>query len=239
MDQRPRYSFIIPAFNEQALLGRTLEVLRSSARGLQGDFEIIVVNDSSTDRTPEIARSSGARVIDVQKRKIGAARNAGAAVATGKVFVFVDADTLVPERTLSEMEGLLEDPRVVAGGARMTFDTPPPFWGRIGAFIFLTVYFASRQAAGGFLFARREAFAAAGGFDEQYFASEEVHLSKALKRLGRLRIVRHPVVTSARKFRMKTLRDHLGLFGTLARKGRRGFKERDGLEMWYDGSREN
>src|ERR1051325_7786463 len=73
----PRYSFIIPAYNEEALIGRTLDVLRESAAQLQGGFEIIVANDDSSDRTPEIAREKGAKVIDVKKRQIAAVRNAG------------------------------------------------------------------------------------------------------------------------------------------------------------------
>ena len=60
----PRYSFIIPAYNEESLIGRTLDALRESAAQLQGGFEIIVANDDSTDRTPEIAREKGARIIE-------------------------------------------------------------------------------------------------------------------------------------------------------------------------------
>ena len=77
----PRYSFIIPAYNEEALIAQTLDMLRASAASLTGGFEMIVANDASTDRTPEIAREKGARVIDVKKRQIAAVRNAGAAVA--------------------------------------------------------------------------------------------------------------------------------------------------------------
>jgi glycosyltransferase involved in cell wall biosynthesis len=234
----PKYSFIIPAYNEEALLARTLQTLRQSAAALQGTFEIIVANDASTDRTPEIARQNGARVVDVKKRQIAGTRNAGAAVATGEIFIFVDADTLVPPATLLSLERLMADPRVVAGGARMVFDRPPPFFGRVFAAIFLRVYFAVGLAAGGFIFARADAFRKAGCFDERYFASEEVHLSRALKRLGKLKIIREPVITSARKFRMKTAREHFALFRNMARKGKKGWEQRDGLDLWYDGSRE-
>src|SRR5687767_8100970 len=95
-------SFIIPAYNEEALLARTLETLKESARSaLDGlDHEIIVVDDASTDRTAQIAREAGARVITVEHRQIAATRNAGARSAQGDVFIFVDADTLVPASTL-------------------------------------------------------------------------------------------------------------------------------------------
>ncbi|HUS36650.1 MAG TPA: glycosyltransferase, partial [Verrucomicrobiae bacterium] len=86
-----KYSFIIPAYNEEALIGRTLDTLRESASHLKGAFEIVVANDDSADRTPEIAREKGARVIDVKKRQISAVRNAGASIATGEILIFVDA----------------------------------------------------------------------------------------------------------------------------------------------------
>lgn len=235
----PRYSFIIPAYNEEALIGRTIDVLRESAAPLKGGFEIIVANDDSSDRTPEIAREKGARVIDVKKRQIAAVRNAGASLATGEILVFVDADTVVPANTLLALEKLLSRLDVVAGGARMVFDSSPPWWGIITVRVFLFFYFdVARFAGGGFLFARRAAFEKAGRWDEKYFASEEVHLSRALKRYGKFRIIRDPVITSARKFRMKTPREHIALLRHLAFKGKKGLQGREGLDMWYDGSRE-
>jgi GT2 family glycosyltransferase len=110
-----------------------------------------------------------------------------------------------------------------------------PLWGKLTAGFFLFIYFRIPLAAGGFLFARREALEKAGGWDERYFCGEEVHLSQALKRLGKFRIVQKPVITSARKFRMKSFRDHLALFKNVMRNG---WEQREGLDMWYDGKRE-
>jgi glycosyltransferase involved in cell wall biosynthesis len=234
----PKYSFIIPAYNEEALIGATIEAIREAAAGLAGGFEVVVANDGSTDRTGEIARGKGARVVDVKKRQIAAVRNAGAAVATGEVLVFVDADTLVRRETLVELERILADAQVVAGGAKMVFDGPLPFWGKLFAGVFLFIYFRVPLAAGGFLFARREAFDKAGRWDERFFCGEEVHLSGALKKVGKFRMIHEPVITSARKFRMKSGRDHLALLRNMARKGKKGWEDREGLDMWYDGSRE-
>src|SRR5439155_26660393 len=93
-------SFIIPAHNEAFEIGRTLASVFDPARATGLPFEVIVVNDASTDRTAKIARQAGARVLDVQLRKISAVRNAGARAAKGDVFFFIDADTQVPEATL-------------------------------------------------------------------------------------------------------------------------------------------
>ncbi|HEV3263874.1 MAG TPA: glycosyltransferase, partial [Gemmataceae bacterium] len=60
-------SFIIPAHNEEALIGRTLSALHEFAPALSEPYEIIVANDTSTDRTGEIAREHGARVIAINR----------------------------------------------------------------------------------------------------------------------------------------------------------------------------
>src|SRR5688572_21460895 len=88
-------SFIIPAYNEELLLGRTLRALDDAARGLGEPFEIIVVDDASTDRTADVAREHGARVVSVNRRQIAATRNAGAREASGELLFFIDADTVV------------------------------------------------------------------------------------------------------------------------------------------------
>ncbi len=93
-------SFIVPAHNEEALIGRTLSALHESARTLGETYEIIVANDASTDRTAAIALERGAHVVDVNRRQIAATRNAGARAAMGEMFVFVDADTAVTARVL-------------------------------------------------------------------------------------------------------------------------------------------
>src|SRR5215467_13374571 len=86
-------SFVVPAYNEERLLGRTLAALHSAARALSQPYELVVVDDGSTDRTAAIATAGGATVVSVQFRQIARVRNAGAAAATGEVLIFVDADT--------------------------------------------------------------------------------------------------------------------------------------------------
>jgi glycosyltransferase involved in cell wall biosynthesis len=71
-------SFIVPAHNEQASLGRALEAIHKAARAVGQPYEIIVVDDASTDATPEIAAQNNARVMSVHHRQIAATRNSGA-----------------------------------------------------------------------------------------------------------------------------------------------------------------
>src|SRR3954447_22566576 len=85
----PMVSFVIPAYNEEALLPRTLAALTAAARALAESFEIVVGDDASTDRTAQVAREHGARVVRVERRQIAAARNAGARAAAGELLVFI------------------------------------------------------------------------------------------------------------------------------------------------------
>ena len=88
------------------------------------------------------------------------------------------------------------------------------------------------------MYATRQAFEAVGGFDERYFAGEEVWISQALKSQGRFVVVRQPVVTSARKLRMYSGGQLFWLLFKCAIGGSKMVKKREGLELWYDGRRE-
>ena len=88
-------SFIIPAHNEERWIGKCLQCIHTSLRKLGEPYEAIVVDDASTDATVRIAEEMEARVLRVQHRKISAVRNAGARVACGEIFFFVDADTQI------------------------------------------------------------------------------------------------------------------------------------------------
>ena len=91
-----KISIVVPAFNEELLLGATLENIKNSAQSFTAcgwDVEIIVCDNNSTDKTAEIARAAGATVVFEPVNQIARARNSGAAVATGDWLVFVDADS--------------------------------------------------------------------------------------------------------------------------------------------------
>ena len=228
-------SFVIPAHNEEALLGDTLRILRASATELGQPFEIIVADDASTDATAEIARSAGARVESVNRRQIAAVRNAGAKVARGDVFIFVDADTHVPAETLRQAMAALRS-GAVGGGSRFRFESGPR-WGHIVGAIIVAAMRALSWAAGCFVFVRRDAFEAVGGFDERYFATEELVLSRALKRRGKMVIVHEPVVTSGRKAHLYTLREMGTVLWAIVTRGRRVLGRREAMSVWYDGRR--
>ena len=90
-------SFIIPAYNEEKFLKKTVESLRESIVGAKiiSSGEIIVVDNCSTDRTAEIAKNIGVNLVNEPVRQISRARNAGARHAKGDILFFIDADTSI------------------------------------------------------------------------------------------------------------------------------------------------
>ena len=229
-------SIVIPAYNEELLLGATIAALRDAARVLQEPVEIIVADDGSTDRTAEIGREHGATVVSVTLRNIGATRNAGARAAGGDLLVFVDADTIVPPEVLLAAVTAVREGGAVGGGAAVKPESDDPSWVRtvfrFASWLMRTLGFA----AGCFLFIRRDVFERVGGFDERYFASEEIHLSRAAKKHGRFVILLQPVITSGRKGRLFTPSQVVWQFTKALVPGT--LKRRDRLGHWYGGDRE-
>lgn len=233
----PKVSFIIPAHNEEHELPQSLRALRAAADASGELYELIVVDDHSTDSTAEIAQQFGAQIVTVNLRQIAAVRNAGARTARGEILFFVDADTQIDAQNVRGALDALEQ-GAVGGSARVALDRPVPLWARIFLVVFSATYFTMGLGVGAFIFARREHFEAIGGFDEQYFAGEEVYLSLALRKRGRFVILRHPITTSARKIAMHSSGYWFRQWGALLFGGRRVLTARDRLDLWYDGKRE-
>ncbi len=231
-------SFILPAHNEAYLIGQTLQQLQRAAQQTDQPFEIIVVDDASTDRTPAIAQSHGARVVGVNLRHIAAVRNAGARCAQGHQLIFLDADTLLPEPTLHAALAAMANAAVVGGGSRVAVDEPLGTLPRLVLEIWNGASQALGWAAGCFIFAKRHAFEAVGGFDEQYFAAEELFLSHALKRHGRFVILRQPVLTSGRKTRMYATTQLATNAIRILAGGPNALRQRKTLGLWYDAQRQ-
>ena len=118
-----RLSFVIPARNEEALIGEVLEAILASVARASGvsrhelwlpdtSFEVVVADDGSEDATAAIVGNfgdaAGVRLVSCLGRTCAAARNAGAAASSGRVLCFVDADTIVPEKAVDRILQLHE-----------------------------------------------------------------------------------------------------------------------------------
>jgi glycosyltransferase involved in cell wall biosynthesis len=234
-----KLSFVIPAYNEQDYLGPTLERLTESADATGEPHEIIVVADGCTDDTVAVAGRYDVRVLEVNLRHIAAVRNAGAAAATGDVFIFVDADTLIPAETVAATVRAVRQGGT-GGGAYPVLEPPMPWWSVVPLRVLASLYFRSwRFTLGGYLYATREAFEAVGGFDEQYFATEDAAFCRALRKHGGRVILREPMITSGRKLDEMSTWEGIRISLRLLFGGRKVVRQREGLEVWYEQRQRN
>jgi glycosyltransferase involved in cell wall biosynthesis len=225
-------SFVIPAHNEQEYLARTLESVNGAARVLGLCFEILIVNDGSTDGTADVALQNGAEVHSIEVRQISAARNAGAKCTSGEMLIFLDADTVCNAAVVGAAIAAMRQ-GAVGGGCGFRFDGPLPLYGRVIQSLANPLYRTLRLASGCFLFCTREAFLTVGGFDESLFAAEEAAMSRELRRQGQFVVLREQVLTSGRKLRTYSAYEVLSLLFRLALSGGKALKARDGLDIWY------
>ena len=232
----PEISIVIPAYNEALMIGNVVRSAQLAGQATERHFEVIVVNDASTDDTVALAEASGARVVHADNRQISRTRNDGARAASGRYLIFLDGDTYLPEQTLIAAVQALDN-GAVGGGAFVMFDDDVPWYWTALLPAMRGVMRLLRASPGCFIFCTRLAFDAAGGFDETVFAGEEVWLSWGLSRQGRFVILGEPVRTSGRKARLYS---PFMIWGTLFRMVLNPWasKRRDGLDVWYDGRRE-
>jgi glycosyltransferase involved in cell wall biosynthesis len=191
-------SFIVPAHNEERWIGKCLGSIQATMEKVGEPYEVIVVDDASTDSTHQIARQMGVRTLQVEHRKISAVRNAGARAACGGIFFFVDADTQVNERAVGAALAVLRA-GAAGGGCVFYFDGPVPLWGRLIHSLAVRMARVIRWVGGCFIFCTREAYSATGGFSENLSAGEDIAFCQALKKVGRFVVPKPTVITSARK----------------------------------------
>jgi glycosyltransferase involved in cell wall biosynthesis len=240
-----KISIVIPAFNEERLLGESLAQIKSAAGAFTQrgwEVELIVCDNNSTDRTAEIARAAGATVVFEPVNQIARARNSGAAAATGDWLIFVDADSHPRAELFADVAEQILSGQCLAGGATIRLDEHH----LVAELITWTWNCASRLLkllAGSFIFCEAAAFRKIGGFSHELFVAEELELAKRLKKLARetgKRIVilhRHPLVTSARKMKLYSAREHLWFLSRVIFSNGRMLRNRDAAHLWYDGRR--
>jgi glycosyltransferase involved in cell wall biosynthesis len=240
-----KISIIVPAFNEERLLGASLAQIKSAAGAFSKigwETELIVCDNNSKDRTAEIARAAGATVVLEPINQIARARNSGAAAATGDWLIFVDADSHPSAGLFSDVAEQIRSGKCLAGGATMRLDGKYLVAGSITR-LWNFVSRWKRFLAGAFIFCGADAFRKIGGFSTDFFCAEELELSQRLKKLAKetgkhvVILHRHPLVTSARKMRLYSPWDHLRFLFRAVFDTRRAMGSRESAHMWYDGRR--
>jgi cellulose synthase/poly-beta-1,6-N-acetylglucosamine synthase-like glycosyltransferase len=202
-------SVVIPAYNEEKWIGKTLDSL--VAQKTTEKFEVIVVDNVSTDKTAEIVRSYNRKLqiklIKEKKKSRGAARRTGFAAAKGEIIFSTDADSVVPEDWIETIMEYFKDEKIVAvtgtckiydlaNSKNVLFNTFHPISMKLFR-VLMGNYWLS-----GFNFAiRKKMYDESGGFDSQLNAQEDTDLAFRVKRYGKIRYIPDPVVTvSGRRF---------------------------------------
>ena len=167
----PVVSIIVPVFNEERFIRTTLEAVRALDYP-RTKIELVVVDNGSTDRTTDLARGCGARVLVLPDVSVAALRNAGAAVASGSVFAFLDADC-VPARDwlMNAVHSLRKDADIT--GCRVAI---PENGGWIERAWFALPHPGRRVVSyinSGNLIVPRQVFERVGGFDESLISGED------------------------------------------------------------------
>jgi glycosyltransferase involved in cell wall biosynthesis len=235
-----KLSIVVPAFNEERLLPSTMRHLQAGLRLLQDrgwSGEIVVCDNNSSDRTAELARAAGATVVFEPVNHIARARNTGARAASGDWLLFVDADSSPSIALFEDVLEQIQSGTCIGGGCTVAM---PQSNVLVRAWVALwnALSRMAGWAAGAFLFCEAPAFRAVGGFSEKLFASEEIDLSRRLKRRGRFIILhRHPLTTSGRKAQLYGWHEHAGFLLRWALSGGRNLRRRDACSIWYDGRR--
>lgn len=195
-----RLSFVIPARNEEALIGEVLEaILVAVARSAHVSrnelwlpdtaFEVVVADDGSEDATAVIvgvlSADVGVRLVPCDGRSSAAARNVGTASSTGQVLCFVDADTIVPETAVDRILKLHEEE-----GRRLVLYRLASRERGIRAWLWWTFWglarrlpFARAKSMPAFMSCDRAHYDRYGPFEESWVIAEEWPLTSAAYRL--------------------------------------------------------
>ena len=204
---RPVISVVVPAYNEEDYLPKSLQALKNQE--FHKAFEVIVVDNNSTDNTHAIASSFNTRIIKEKNQGLIFAKQAGCKHARAGIIAVLDADNIPSPDWLERIDRHFSDEHLAAvtGPYRLP---GVPWWGRAytsaGIYNIRLVQALTRTSPhiwGGNVAFRRKHFEAFGGYDTRFtFAADEVKLRKNLKKFGRIQHdMRLSVTSSSRRFK--------------------------------------
>jgi glycosyltransferase involved in cell wall biosynthesis len=191
-------SVVVPAYNEEKSIGQCLTALKNQDFP-QKDYEIIVVDNNSTDKTAQIAKEMGAKVFSERTQGYVFALRKGCSQAKGGIIAITDADALVPKDWLKKIyQAFQKDPQVVYLGGKVAFQPKTilavmaePIWNFSGWFL--------RLGTGFNLVIKKDVYKKIGGFREEINFDTDVDLCLRARKEGRMVFLwNNPVVSSSR-----------------------------------------
>jgi len=187
--KKPKISIVIPAYNEENFLPKLLSSLMKQT--FPYPYEIIVVDNNSTDATARVAKSYHVRVLTEPKKGYAYACNKGFYHAKGEIIVRIDADCAVPKHWLQCIWNSFEkDPNLVAiGGPQYPLESY--WWENLFWYPAIIVWMYFLKILGkGFLFCniaiRRDAFLQTNGYNTAMSFGEDVDICLRLKKMGKV-----------------------------------------------------
>lgn len=200
----PLITVVIPAFNEEKYLRHCLEALKKQS--YKSNYETIVVNNNSTDKTLQVAKEFGAKIILEKKQGYVFALNRGMEEASGDIIAVTDADTQVSSDWLSIIDKAFKNPKVAAvtGVVKLDYKSKLVSISLSALYtIFINIStFIGKPNLAGFNFAvRKNAFLKAGGVNTKFEMSPDVDLGIRLGKMGEVKVVNSlSAFTSARRW---------------------------------------
>jgi rSAM/selenodomain-associated transferase 2 len=193
----PKFSFIIPVWDEEAIISRTIEHVRDLSASRTA--EIIVVDGDPAGRTIKAVRHMGVKTAISEKGR-GNQMNLGASLAAGEILIFLHADTLLPPDALELIEKAMADSFSIAGAFDLAIDSERPAYRLIEK----AASFRSRMTRIPYgdqtIFARKSDFLALGGFRDIPIMEDVEFMQRIKKRKGKICIIGKAVRTSPRRW---------------------------------------
>lgn len=190
-----KISVVIPAYNEENYIGATLESVKQ-ADTHEWEMEILVIDGGSTDKTAEIAKKFGAKVVIIPHRGIGYTRQKGIENATGDIIIYTDADSIVPHDWITEHVKTLLLPNVVLSygpfkikDGSFSYKLFINYFQYYGWFVTHYLFKIILSVGQNTAFWRKKADAA-GGYDTNLGIMEDIDFSQRISKLGKA--IYHP-----------------------------------------------
>ncbi len=211
-----KLSFVIPAHNEEAYLGKCLESVFRAKEGKGYDMEVIVVNNASTDGTRKVAESfNGIKIVDEPKKGLPQARQSGFVASNGDLIANVDADTILTPGWIEKVfDEFSKDERLVAlSGPFVYYDLTGSANFLVRSFFYIgfinnllgqLIFRRGSVLQGGNFILRRTALEKIGGYNMKLnFYGEDVDVAMRISKVGRVKFTMGlPINTSGRRLKV-------------------------------------
>ncbi|WP_445505889.1 glycosyltransferase [Niallia sp. 03190] len=205
MKENIKFSIIIPAHNEEKYIERCLNSIAAASKSYKNQVEVIVVLNRCTDRTEEIAKSYNCITLKNTDKNLSKIRNTGAELARGDIIVTIDADNLMTENMLSDVEKYLTTEKYIGGGVTGKFERMSI--GIIVSVLLLIVPLLFKYGAisVGIFWCYKKDFQSIKGFNEKMLMAEDADFAKRLKEWGKKNgkkygTIKNGMITSCRRF---------------------------------------